>query len=58
MYWNVINLVWGVFQVFIVALYDDRIPDLNYCLALPFLPASSARVAIRVGNASNFITLS
>ncbi len=40
-------------KFFIVALYYDKVPDLNSCLALP-PPACKpelARVAIRVGSA-------
>ena len=39
--WNVINLVWGgVFQFFILALYHEKVPDLNSCLALLTLLAN------------------
>ena len=51
--WNVINLLLkGVFQVFIVALYHEKVPDLNSCLALlPACKPELARAAIRVSSA-------
>ena len=41
--WNVIDLVWaGVLEVLIVALYHEKVPDSNSCLALlpPFASPS------------------
>ena len=61
--WNVINLLLkSVFQVFIVALYHEKVPDLNSCLALlPTCKPELARAAIRVSSSrkefkfSNFL---
>jgi hypothetical protein len=39
--WNVINLVRaGVLKVFIVAIYHDKVHNLNSCIALPPLLVS------------------
>ena len=41
--WSVIYLVWvGDFQVFIVALYRDKVHDLNSCHELPPPPPFQA----------------
>ena len=45
-------MVWEVDQqFFIVALYHDKVPDLNSCLALPGCKPKLARMAIRVVSA-------